>query len=50
MEGITGDIVHLEVFGQHVIVLNSAKAAKDLFERRSSIYSSRPFAVMLSEL
>lgn len=42
----TGDIVHLEAFGQHIVVLNSAKAVHDLFERRSAIYSSRPTAFM----
>lgn len=50
MESNTGDIVHLEAFGQHIIVLNTLKATKDLFERRSAIYSGRPVAVMLSEL
>lgn len=42
--------MHLDVFGRHVIVLNSMKAAIDLFERRSVIYSSRPGSVMLNEL
>ena len=35
------DIVHAEVLGTHIIVLNSEKAAKELFERRSSLYSDR---------
>ena len=42
--------MHLEVLGQHIIVLDSMKAAMDLFERRSAIYSSRPVSVMLSKL
>ena len=35
------DILHLEVPGQSIIVLNSYEAAKELLERRSAIYSSR---------
>ncbi|ETW78619.1 cytochrome P450 monooxygenase 85 [Heterobasidion irregulare TC 32-1] len=35
------DIIHVEAFGTHLIVLNSAKVAKELFERRSSLYSDR---------
>jgi hypothetical protein len=37
-----GDLVYLEVFGQPIILLNSPKAAKDLLEQRSAIYSDRP--------
>ncbi|KAI0263094.1 cytochrome P450 [Gloeopeniophorella convolvens] len=36
------DVVHVEVLGSHVVILNSIKAANDLFERRSSLYSDRP--------
>ncbi|KAH9478040.1 Cytochrome P450 monooxygenase 98 [Psilocybe cubensis] len=35
------DVLHLSVAGSHFIILNSFKAANDLFEKRSSIYSSR---------
>jgi hypothetical protein len=35
------DILHLEFFGTHLVVLNSEKAATDLLEKRSSIYSDR---------
>jgi hypothetical protein len=35
------DIVHVELFGTHIVVLNSEKAATDLLEKRSSIYSDR---------
>ena len=34
-------IIYLEVFGQAIVVLNSAQAGKDLLDKRSSIYSSR---------
>ncbi|KAF5329266.1 hypothetical protein D9619_009011 [Psilocybe cf. subviscida] len=45
-----GDVVHIDVFGQSMIILNSLKAARDLLEKRSSIYSDRPRFVLLSEL
>ncbi|KAH9011824.1 cytochrome P450 [Lactarius hengduanensis] len=35
------DIVHATALGTHIIVLNSAKAVHELFEKRSSIYSDR---------
>ncbi|KAH9934293.1 putative monooxygenase [Fomitopsis serialis] len=41
-----GDIIHLEALGDHLVVLNSAKAAKDLLESRSAIYSDRPSLTM----
>ena len=37
-----GDVVHLEIFGKHMIILNTFEAAQDLMERRSAIYSDRP--------
>ncbi|KAI0289467.1 cytochrome P450 [Russula brevipes] len=37
-----GSILSLHVFGQVIVVLNSAKAAKDLLERRAGIYSDCP--------
>ncbi|KAI0295332.1 CyP450 monooxygenase [Multifurca ochricompacta] len=36
------DIVHADVLGSHIMILNSAKAANELLENRSSIYSDRP--------
>ncbi|KAL4264663.1 cytochrome P450 family protein [Pleurotus pulmonarius] len=44
------DILYLDVAGVSVIVLNSTDVANELLSRRSSIYSSRPHAVMLTEL
>jgi hypothetical protein len=35
------DIIHAELFGIHLVVLNSEKAATDLLDKRSSIYSDR---------
>lgn len=45
-----GSIMHLEVFGKHMIVLNSAQAARDLMDKRAAIYSHRPRMPMLIEL
>ena len=38
----TGPIIHLNLFGQSVIVLSSNKVAADLLDRRAAIYSDRP--------
>ncbi len=42
--------MHMRVFSRHFIMLNSAKVAFDLLEKRSAIYSSRPRLVMAGEL
>ncbi|KAH9167840.1 cytochrome P450 [Lactarius sanguifluus] len=47
---IGSDILHLELFGMHLVVLNSEKASNDLLEKRSSIYSDRPQLKTLTEL
>ena len=39
-----GDIIHLDLMGQHLIVANSLKVAVDLLEKRSSVTSGRPVA------
>lgn len=40
--GLLGsDVVHYRILGTHVVILNSARATKDLFERRSGLYSDR---------
>ncbi|KAF7329186.1 hypothetical protein MKEN_00179200 [Mycena kentingensis (nom. inval.)] len=44
------DIIHLDVAGRSVVVVESAEAVRDLFETRSSIYSDRPVYTMLGEL
>ena len=36
-----GDVVHLDVAGQPMIVLGSQEAASELLEKRSSNYSDR---------
>jgi len=40
----------VKLLGTHMVVLNSAKAAFDLFEKRSAIYSDRPRMPMLREV
>jgi len=37
-----GDLVYAPVFNMNILVVNSAKVAGDLVERRSNIYSDRP--------
>ncbi|KAK7048444.1 cytochrome P450 [Favolaschia claudopus] len=37
-----GHITHFEAFGNHVVVLNSLKAATELLEKRTRNYSDRP--------
>ncbi|KIP12382.1 hypothetical protein PHLGIDRAFT_62333 [Phlebiopsis gigantea 11061_1 CR5-6] len=44
------DLIYLELFGAPIIVINSSKAAHDLFEKRSSIYSDRQPQVMCHEI
>ncbi|KAJ7777026.1 cytochrome P450 [Mycena metata] len=44
------DIIHLNVAGTSIVVLSSMEAVKELFERRSSLYSNRPRTPMLTEL
>ncbi|KZP29750.1 cytochrome P450 [Athelia psychrophila] len=35
------DIIHLSIFGTHLIILNSLEAVSDLLDKRSAIYSDR---------
>ena len=37
-----GDVLSFRVFGKVIVVLNSLKANKDLFEKRGEIYADRP--------
>jgi len=37
-----GDILSFHIFGQVIVVLNTAKAAKDLLDKRGDVYSDRP--------
>ncbi|KAK0199540.1 cytochrome P450 [Desarmillaria ectypa] len=44
------DIIHLDMIGTSIIVLNSSEATSDLLDKRSSIYSSRARLPMMREL
>jgi hypothetical protein len=35
------DLIHLNLLGTHVVVLNTAQAAAELLDKKSSIYSDR---------
>jgi hypothetical protein len=41
-----GDVIYLRVLNRDIIVLNSAKAAIDLLEKRGENYSERPRIVL----
>ncbi|KAF8509202.1 cytochrome P450 [Hysterangium stoloniferum] len=44
-----GDIIHMEVLGKHIVIINSVDVANDLLERRSAIYSDRPYMPILHD-
>lgn len=39
----SGDVIHFNMIGQHVVVLNSVQASVELLEKRGAKYSDRPF-------
>ncbi|ELU39069.1 cytochrome P450 [Rhizoctonia solani AG-1 IA] len=43
------DIISFTIMGQTTVVLNSAAAANDLLEKRSSIYSDRPSIMFITD-
>ncbi|KAH9943938.1 cytochrome P450 [Amylocystis lapponica] len=45
-----GDIVHISVFGQSLVVLSSPEIITDMFDKRGAIYSDRPRFPMGGEL
>lgn len=45
-----GEIVYVEVLGHPIVILNSFKAATELFDRRGSNYSDRPSTTMLRDV
>ncbi|KAH8978634.1 cytochrome P450 [Lactarius akahatsu] len=49
-EELGSDIVHADVMGSHIIILNSIKAANELLEKRSSNYCDRPPLVVIKDL
>ncbi|KAG0702324.1 cytochrome P450 [Suillus ampliporus] len=45
-----GDISHVEILGQHIIVINSVKTTMEMLDKKSSVYSDRPVLPMGGEL
>ncbi|KAK7052994.1 hypothetical protein VNI00_004315 [Paramarasmius palmivorus] len=43
-------VIHVDAVGNSIVILNTAKAAWDLLDKRSRIYSSRPAAPMVNDL
>lgn len=50
MSPLSGDVVHVKVFSQHLIYLNSWETCYDLFEKRSTLYSDRFDQPMIADL
>ncbi|KAF8210798.1 cytochrome P450 [Mycena galopus ATCC 62051] len=46
-EQFNSDIIHLNAMGTSIVVLSSLEAVKELFEKRSSLYSDRPRLPMI---
>ncbi|KAK7455189.1 hypothetical protein VKT23_011061 [Stygiomarasmius scandens] len=44
------DIIHINVLGDHTVVLNSIKHTSELLEKRSALYSGRPAMPMHRDL
>jgi len=47
---LTGDVVHLSIFGKPMIILNSFSAINEFFVKKSKIHSDRPPSVMVGEM
>lgn len=45
-----GPISSVSIFGKNIIILNDAKAAFNLLEKKSSLYSNRPTFHMAGEM
>lgn len=45
-----GPLMMLDIMGEKMCIINSAKVATELLDQRSAIYSDRPGMVMVKEL
>lgn len=45
-----GGMSHIEVLGQHIVVLNSFETAMEMLDNKSTIYSDRPILPVAGEL
>ncbi|GJJ13525.1 hypothetical protein Clacol_007779 [Clathrus columnatus] len=44
-----GDVIHAQAFGQHILIINSVDAARELLDKRSGIHSDRPHVPMVHD-
>lgn len=44
---LLGDLIYVRLLDTEVVVLNSCSVATELLEKRSHIYSDRPFIAIL---
>jgi len=47
---ITGDVLHLRNYSQHIVILNSLETIRALFTGRPELYNDRPQTPMYSDL
>jgi cytochrome P450 len=47
---LQGDMVHVNLMGMHVLILNSAEVASNLLERKGKMYSDRHSLYFVNEL
>ncbi|TFK57181.1 cytochrome P450 [Heliocybe sulcata] len=47
---IYGDLIYVRLLGNPILILNSAKVANDLLDKRGANYSSRPVRPMVNDL
>lgn len=45
-----GDVVYIELIGKHFLVINSLEDAEELANKRSNIYSGRPYNIIIIDL
>ncbi|KIJ29218.1 hypothetical protein M422DRAFT_188789 [Sphaerobolus stellatus SS14] len=45
-----GDIIHVDILGRPLVIINSAKVARELMDKRSAVYSDRPHFIMAGDL
>ncbi|KAI0081468.1 cytochrome P450 [Panus rudis PR-1116 ss-1] len=45
-----GDVMYLQVLGQHTVILSSYEATSDLLVKRHAIYSDRSYSTMLNDI
>jgi hypothetical protein len=44
---VSGDLVFVRLLGQEIVVINSQRVAEALLDKRSRIYSDRPYIATL---